>query len=71
MDENDELASKVNEQVSVAGEWSLAMQKQGGVIEGLPAEPCTHCLNVTASCAWSTTHHPVVVSPGSRTFLLA
>ena len=55
MDENDELATKVNEQVSVAGKWSLAMQKYGGVIEGLPAEPYTHCLNVTASCVGSTT----------------
>ena len=55
MDENDELATKVNKQVSVAGEMVAAMHKQGGLIEGLPAEPCTHCLNVTASCAGSTT----------------
>ena len=26
------------------------MQKQSGVIEGLPVEPCTHYLTVTASC---------------------
>ena len=56
MDENDELATQVNEQVSVAGgKWSLAVQKQGEMIEGLPAEPCTHCLNVTAPCAGSIT----------------
>ena len=37
------------------GKWSLAMQKQGGVIEGLPAEACTHCLNATASYKGTTT----------------
>ena len=48
MDENDELAAKANEQVSVAGEMVAGTEETGGVIEGLPAEPCTHCLNVTA-----------------------
>lgn len=44
VDSNDELATKVNEQVAVAGEI-CAMQKQGELIEGLvsvyPAEPFT------------------------------
>ena len=55
MDENDELATKVIEQVSVAGEMVAGNAETGGVIEGLPTEPCTHCLNVNASCAGSTT----------------
>ena len=54
MDENDELATKVDEQVFVAGERVAGNAETGGVIEGLPAEPCTHCLNVTAPCAGST-----------------
>ena len=55
MDENDELATKVNEQVSVAGEMVAGNAETGGVIDGLPAKPCTYCLNVTTPCAGSTT----------------
>ena len=59
MDENDELASKLMEHVSVAGSKVAGNAETGGLIEGLLAEPRTHCLNVTACCE----HHFVVVSP--------